>query len=263
MDNNYEGRKSINLSKEKDGKRAVREAYPVYNNNPDSSQLNQQEYRNQKSTSSYQNNSTSNYNQSQNQNLNHYYDYNDPQPMPTEDMYGQQGQPPVHHLPNQQSGHTSRYVQRQDVYGEYIPPQQVVQMQPQQYPQQVQSKYCKYCGGRIPAAAVVCTLCGQQVEQLNMGGMPQMQPQQVMYRNDMPGAYPLVNVSSKSKTTAIVLAALGFIGVGGLHRLYSGKIVSGLLYLFTGGLCGIGTIVDLLKIASDTFTDGAGFIIKK
>ena len=174
MDNNYEGRKSINLSKEKDGKRAVREAYPVYNNNPDASQLNQQEYRNQKPASSYQNNSTSNYNQSQNQNLNHYYDYNDPQPMPTEDMYGQQGQPPVHHLPNQQSGHTSRYVQRQDVYGEYIPPQQVVQMQPQQYPQQVQSKYCKYCGGRIPAAAVVCTLCGQQVEQLNMGGMPQM-----------------------------------------------------------------------------------------
>ena len=36
-----------------------------------------------------------------------------------------------------------------------------------------------------------------------------------------------------------------FFGLGGLHRLYNGKIFSGLLWLFTGGLLGIGQLIDL------------------
>lgn len=27
-------------------------------------------------------------------------------------------------------------------------------------------KFCKYCGGKIPEDAVLCTLCGRQVEEL-------------------------------------------------------------------------------------------------
>jgi len=45
-----------------------------------------------------------------------------------------------------------------------------------------------------------------------------------------------------------ILCAVGFFGVGGLHRLYNGKIGTGLLWLFTGGLLCIGQIVDLLLI---------------
>lgn len=42
---------------------------------------------------------------------------------------------------------------------------------------------------------------------------------------------------------------LGFLlGAGGLHRLYNGKIVTGLLWLCTGGMFGIGQFVDLLLI---------------
>ncbi|MDB9514424.1 NINE protein [Kamptonema animale CS-326] len=40
------------------------------------------------------------------------------------------------------------------------------------------------------------------------------------------------------------------IGLSGLHRLYNGKIGTGLLWLFTGGLLGIGQILDLLLIPS-------------
>ncbi|HLO52123.1 MAG TPA: NINE protein [Kamptonema sp.] len=40
------------------------------------------------------------------------------------------------------------------------------------------------------------------------------------------------------------------IGLSGLHRLYNGKIGTGLLWLFTGGLLGIGQVVDLLLIPS-------------
>ena len=39
-----------------------------------------------------------------------------------------------------------------------------------------------------------------------------------------------------------------FLGLGGLHRLYNGKILSGLLWLFTGGFFGIGQLIDLFFI---------------
>ena len=37
---------------------------------------------------------------------------------------------------------------------------------------------------------------------------------------------------------------LTFLGIFGLHRFYQGKIVTGLLYLLTGGLCLVGVIYD-------------------
>ncbi len=45
-----------------------------------------------------------------------------------------------------------------------------------------------------------------------------------------------------------ILCVVGFFGVGGLHRLYNGKIGTGLLWLFTFGLFYIGQAVDLLLI---------------
>lgn len=39
-----------------------------------------------------------------------------------------------------------------------------------------------------------------------------------------------------------------FMGLGGLHRLYNGKIGSGLLWLFTWGIFGVGQFVDLFLI---------------
>lgn len=52
----------------------------------------------------------------------------------------------------------------------------------------------------------------------------------------------------KDKTTALILCLLGFVGLGGLHRFYLGHIGMGILYFCTGGLCGIGTIIDLLNL---------------
>lgn len=38
---------------------------------------------------------------------------------------------------------------------------------------------------------------------------------------------------------------LAFLGVFGIHRMYMGKWLSGIIYLLTLGLCGIGVIYDL------------------
>lgn len=45
-----------------------------------------------------------------------------------------------------------------------------------------------------------------------------------------------------------LLCGAGFFGMGGLHRLYNGKIGTGLLWLCTGGLFYIGQLVDLVII---------------
>lgn len=37
-------------------------------------------------------------------------------------------------------------------------------------------------------------------------------------------------------------------GISGLHRFYSGRYISGFIWLITGGLCGVGQVIDLLFI---------------
>ena len=48
--------------------------------------------------------------------------------------------------------------------------------------------------------------------------------------------------------TAYALWLGGLVGVAGLHRLYNGKIWTGLLWLFSGGLFGVGQLIDLVLI---------------
>lgn len=66
-------------------------------------------------------------------------------------------------------------------------------------------------------------------------------------------------VDTHSKVFAYILWAFGFTGV---HRFYFGKKITGTIWLFTGGLLGIGWIVDAFLIpgmddeADITFWDG-------
>jgi TM2 domain len=50
------------------------------------------------------------------------------------------------------------------------------------------------------------------------------------------------------RETAYILWLAGFAGLGGLHRMYNGKMVSGVLWLCTGGMFGIGQVIDLFLI---------------
>ena len=49
-----------------------------------------------------------------------------------------------------------------------------------------------------------------------------------------------------------------FGGVLGLHRFYTGHIGSGLLYLLTGGVLGMGVLYDMFKFTSGEFEDSKG-----
>lgn len=51
-----------------------------------------------------------------------------------------------------------------------------------------------------------------------------------------------------SKGTSYLLWLMILFGLGGIHRFYNGKMLSGFLWLVTGGLFGIGQLVDLFLI---------------
>lgn len=51
----------------------------------------------------------------------------------------------------------------------------------------------------------------------------------------------------KDPQTILLVTLLGFFVVAGIQRFMTNQIGMGLLYFFTGGLCLIGTIVDLIN----------------
>jgi len=51
----------------------------------------------------------------------------------------------------------------------------------------------------------------------------------------------------KDPQVILITALLGLIIIAGVHRFLIGQIGMGLLYLFTAGLCLIGTIIDLVN----------------
>jgi len=58
----------------------------------------------------------------------------------------------------------------------------------------------------------------------------------------------MVYNGKRRKADHILLGCvIGFVGVAGVQRFMVGQIGMGILYLFTGGLCLVGTIIDTIN----------------
>lgn len=142
---------------------------------------------------------------------------------------------------------------------------------------------CLNCGEEILGNAVYCPLCGCRTyfpthshtpadaeSEVHSAPAPSAPPRQQSAtqppknpyiqqgRRVPPATYgppaftdPLH--SPKRRGTAALLCL--FLGVFGVHRFYVGKIGTGLLWLLTFGLYGIGAIIDLLRILCGSFRD--------
>ena len=110
--------------------------------------------------------------------------------------------------------------------------------------EQVKTKFCKFCGEKIAEDAVMCTHCGRQVEQIK-----NEQPQVIINNSNNNNAnvnYGAVRGGAKNKWVALLLCV--FLGYFGAHKFYEGKILLGLVYVFTVGLCGIGWAIDTISL---------------
>lgn len=68
-------------------------------------------------------------------------------------------------------------------------------------------------------------------------------------------------ISYKSRLVALLLCI--FLGALGFHRFYAGKVGTGLLYLFTFGIFGIGVLIDFILILVGSFRDSYGLMISQ
>ena len=112
---------------------------------------------------------------------------------------------------------------------------------------QENTKFCKHCGNKIPAAAVICTHCGCQVEEMKHSEQPNIVINNANTNtntNNVTAA--MFGVHPKNKWVAFLLCL--FLGYLGAHKFYERRIGLGILYLFTCGLFGIGWFIDCIAL---------------
>ena len=72
-----------------------------------------------------------------------------------------------------------------------------------------------------------------------------------------------IDAMTSPKSRWVALALCFFLGGLGVHRFYVGKIGTGILYLCTAGLFGIGWIIDFFSILFGHFRDKYGFWLRR
>lgn len=117
---------------------------------------------------------------------------------------------------------------------------------------QENTKFCKHCGEKIPAAAVICTHCGCQVEEIKQSEQPS-----IVINNANTSTNVNTNTNINSNTAPLGMRARDkwtaffpclFFGYFGAHKFYEGKAGMGVLYIFTLGFFLIGWAIDCISL---------------
>ena len=110
--------------------------------------------------------------------------------------------------------------------------------------------FCRNCGRPMDPDSAFCPSCGQSQ---GSGQATQPQQPQIVINNVNTNTNTNKNINAyggygrqKNKWVAFFLCL--FLGFFGAHKFYEGKAGMGILYIFTGGLFGIGWLIDTIVL---------------
>ena len=113
-------------------------------------------------------------------------------------------------------------------------------------------EFCQRCGAEISPNAAFCVACGAPV--VRHFAAPASAPAPA------PARAPVMSVPGQPKGRSFIVAlVLCFsLGIFGVHRFYTGNVLSGIVQLLTCGGMGIWVLIDLISIVTDSYRDGDG-----
>lgn len=123
---------------------------------------------------------------------------------------------------------------------------------------------CKNCGSnkykKVDKTTYKCLYCGNTEEvfvEEEPKETPRVEPEHVETHDHDEGTIVYTRRGAHKINTwkLVLILCCMFGGYFGLHRFMQGKILSGLLYVFTGGLFGIGYVIDLIRLIFDYAKD--------
>ena len=106
---------------------------------------------------------------------------------------------------------------------------------------------CESCGSKKCIKiedGYKCEYCGS-VQDVIIPPQPEIKVSET--NEDTVSYAPQRQVSSSTKFLIIKLIVCLFAGYFGVHKFMEGRIFSGILYVFTGGLFGIGVFIDVIR----------------
>ncbi|MBN8833855.1 MAG: hypothetical protein ABS68_03255 [Niastella sp. SCN 39-18] len=86
--------------------------------------------------------------------------------------------------------------------------------------------------------------------------IPGLEPEELNYlveftknlpSDKVPYFISLYSTKRKKPDAVLISALIGFLGVNGVQRFLVGQMGMGILYFLTGGLCLVGTIIDIIN----------------
>lgn len=107
------------------------------------------------------------------------------------------------------------------------------------------AKFCKFCGEAIDEECVICPKCGKQVGQVKT---EQAETPNIVINNSNSNVNQVGWMPGQPKNKWVAFLLCLFLGFVGAHKFYEGKIGTGILYILTVGVFGIGWLIDLISI---------------
>lgn len=115
--------------------------------------------------------------------------------------------------------------------------------------------FCSNCGKELPGEPKFCFHCGFPTTNCNANGTIESAIGQQYSTHDNDNS-----IGEKSFVTTMILSMLP--APWGIHRMYVGRPISGIIQFFTGGLYFVWSIIDVFRIVTNNFTDGQGKKLK-